>query len=48
MSLQLKIYDTPGHLVLVVNANPEEERSFAEEVGMRVKVVDFEVAAAHR
>ncbi|GAA5825708.1 hypothetical protein JCM3770_004454 [Rhodotorula araucariae] len=39
----LKIYDMPEKLVLVVNATPEEERSFAEEVGMRLKVIGHEV-----
>lgn len=45
---QLKIYDTPDHLVLIVNASGEEERSFAEEVGMRMKIVGFELPAATR
>ncbi|BGP43109.1 DNA repair protein RAD16 [Rhodotorula kratochvilovae] len=39
----LKIYDMPEKLVLVVNATADEERSFAEEVGMRLKVIGYEV-----
>ncbi|GAA6007740.1 ssDNA endodeoxyribonuclease RAD1 [Rhodotorula paludigena] len=44
----LKIYDLPEKLVLVVNATPEEERSFSEEVGMRLKVVGFELNDTQR
>lgn len=46
--LQLKIYDTPEKLVLLVNATPEEERGFAEEVGMRLKVVAHETPESQR
>ncbi|BGO95154.1 hypothetical protein NBRC10512_001881 [Rhodotorula toruloides] len=44
----LKIYDMPEKLVLVVNATPEEERGFAEEVGMRLKVVGYELGDSQR
>ncbi|POY74162.1 hypothetical protein BMF94_2736 [Rhodotorula taiwanensis] len=44
----LKIYDIPEKLVLLVNATPEEERGFAEEVGMRLKVVAHEMPEAQR
>ena len=46
--LQLKIYDIPEKLVLLVNATPEEERGFAEEVGMRLKVVAHEMPESQR
>jgi hypothetical protein len=46
--LQLRIYDTSEHLVLLVNATAEEEKGFAEELGMRIKVVGFELPAATR
>lgn len=45
---QLKIYDIPEKLVLLVNATPEEERGFAEEVGMRLKVVAHEMPESQR
>jgi hypothetical protein len=45
---QLKIYDMPEKLVLVVNATEEEERVFTEEVGMRLKAVGFETNEAQR
>jgi hypothetical protein len=45
---QLRIYDTPDHLVLIINATSEEERGFAEELGMRMKVVGFELPTASR
>lgn len=48
LSTQLKIYDMPEKLVLVVNATEEEERGFTEEVGMRLKAVGFETAEAQR
>ncbi|BGP57899.1 DNA repair protein RAD16 [Rhodotorula sphaerocarpa] len=44
----LKIYDIPEKLVLLVNATPEEERGYAEEVGMRLKVVAYELPEAQR
>ncbi|GAA5918704.1 hypothetical protein JCM5296_003677 [Sporobolomyces johnsonii] len=44
----LKIYDMPEKLVLLVNATPDEERGFAEEVGMRLKVVGFELPESTR
>ncbi|GAA5882826.1 hypothetical protein JCM3774_002928 [Rhodotorula dairenensis] len=44
----LKIYDIPEKLVLLVNATPEEERGFAEEVGMRLKVVAHEMPESQR
>ncbi|GAA5984360.1 hypothetical protein JCM10908_003314 [Rhodotorula pacifica] len=44
----LKIYDIPEKLVLLVNATPEEERGFAEEVGMRLKVVAHEMPETQR
>ena len=47
-STQLRIYDAPDHLVLVVNATSEEEKSFSEEVGMRMNVVGFEMPAQTR
>lgn len=46
--LQLRIYDSSDHLVLLVNATAEEEKGFAEELGMRIKVVGFELPAATR
>ena len=42
------MYDSTDYLVIIVNASPEEERGFAEELGMRVKVVGFELAATTR
>lgn len=45
---QLKIYQSPEQLVLVVNATPEEERGLSEEVGMRLKVVGYEMSATAR
>ncbi|KPV71576.1 uncharacterized protein RHOBADRAFT_19268 [Rhodotorula graminis WP1] len=44
----LKIYDMPDKLVLVVNATPEEERSFEQEVGLRLKVLSYEVTDEKR
>lgn len=46
--LQLKIYDTPNHLVIVVGAEEEEELSFTEEVGMRMKLFTHENTRAQR
>lgn len=46
--LQLRIYDTSDHLVLLVNATSEEEKGFAEELGMRIKVVGHELPSATR
>lgn len=48
LKLQLKIYDMPDKLVLVVNATPEEEQSFAEEVGMRLKTIGYTVTEDKR
>lgn len=45
---QLRIYDTPGQLVLLLNATPEEEKGLSEEVGMRLKVVGYEMPQASR
>ncbi|GAA5854347.1 hypothetical protein JCM9279_004728 [Rhodotorula babjevae] len=44
----LKIYDMPDKLVLLVNATPEEEISFGEEVGMRLKTIGYEVTDEKR
>jgi len=38
----------PDKLVLVVNATPEEEQSFGEEVGMRLKTIGYEVSDEKR
>ncbi|KAK4048124.1 DNA repair protein RAD16 [Microbotryomycetes sp. JL201] len=48
VSTVLRVYDSSDYLVIIVNATPDEERSFAEELGMRVKVVGFELSAATR
>ncbi|KAM0790973.1 hypothetical protein ACM66B_004275 [Microbotryomycetes sp. NB124-2] len=48
VSTVLRVYDSSDYLVIIVNASPDEERSFAEELGMRVKVVGFELPAATR
>jgi DNA excision repair protein ERCC-4 len=48
VSAFLKVYDDPTNLVLVVNATPEEEKGMAEELGMRLKVVGFEMGAKER
>ncbi|KAI5476750.1 DNA repair protein rad16 [Pseudohyphozyma bogoriensis] len=44
----LKIYQSPEHLVVVVNATPEEERCLGEEVGMKMQVIGYEKPAADR
>ncbi|KAK4055410.1 DNA repair protein RAD16 [Microbotryomycetes sp. JL221] len=48
VTTMLRVYDSSDYLVIIVNASPEEERSFAEELGMRVKLVGFELPAATR
>jgi len=46
--LQLKIYDMPEKLVFLLNATADEERGFAEEVGMRLKIVGYDLPEATR
>ncbi|SCZ96736.1 BZ3500_MvSof-1268-A1-R1_Chr4-1g06669 [Microbotryum saponariae] len=48
VATMLRIYDTSTHLLLVVNATPEEERGLAQETGIHLKSVGFEVAAETR
>ncbi|GAA5837199.1 hypothetical protein JCM5353_001595 [Sporobolomyces roseus] len=44
----LKIYDMPEKLVFLLNATADEERGFAEEVGMRLKIVGYDLPEATR
>lgn len=44
----LRRYDSPKHLVLVVNATPEDERGMGEDLGMRLRCVGHEMAAKER
>ncbi|GAA6001947.1 hypothetical protein JCM5350_006498, partial [Sporobolomyces pararoseus] len=44
----LKIYDMPEKLVFLLNATPDEERGFSEEVGMRMKIVGYDMPEATR
>ncbi|GAA6017470.1 hypothetical protein JCM11491_006835 [Sporobolomyces phaffii] len=44
----LKVYDMPEKLVFLLNATPDEERGFAEEVGMRMKIVGYDLPEATR
>ncbi|GAA5943954.1 ssDNA endodeoxyribonuclease RAD1 [Sporobolomyces koalae] len=44
----LKVYDMPEKLVFLLNASPDEERGFAEEVGMRMKIVGYDMPEATR
>ncbi|KDE08113.1 hypothetical protein MVLG_01595 [Microbotryum lychnidis-dioicae p1A1 Lamole] len=48
VATMLRIYDTSNHLLLVVNATPDEERGLAQETGIHLKSVGFEVAAETR
>ncbi|SCV74432.1 BQ2448_8071 [Microbotryum intermedium] len=48
VATMLRIYDTSNHLILVVNATPDEERGLAQETGVHLKSVGFEVAAETR
>lgn len=45
---QLKIYDMPEKLVFLLNATADEERGFSEEVGMRMKIVGYDLPEATR
>jgi DNA excision repair protein ERCC-4 len=44
----LKIYDSPGHLILIVNATPEEQTEIGEELGLMgcrkpgLRIIDYE------
>jgi DNA excision repair protein ERCC-4 len=44
----LKIYDMPEKLVFLLNATADEERGLAEEVGMRMKIVGYDLPEATR
>lgn len=44
----LETFTEEESLVVVVNATPEEERGLAEELGMRLTVVGFELPAKER
>ncbi|KAM0752073.1 hypothetical protein T439DRAFT_312194 [Meredithblackwellia eburnea MCA 4105] len=48
ISTLLKIYQSDNHLVLVVNATQEEERGLTEEVGLKFKLVSYEMASQAR
>ena len=48
MNLQLKVYDSPDQLVLVLNATEEEEKGLSEETGLKFKSVSHEMAATVR
>ncbi|GAA5880947.1 hypothetical protein JCM16303_005184 [Sporobolomyces ruberrimus] len=44
----LKVYDMPEKLVFLLNATVDEERGLAEEVGMRMKIVGYDLPEATR
>ncbi|GAA5899699.1 ssDNA endodeoxyribonuclease RAD1 [Sporobolomyces salmoneus] len=44
----LKVYDMPEKLVFLLNATPDEERGLSEEVGMRMKIVGYDLPEATR
>lgn len=48
MDLQLKVYDSPDQLVLVLNATEEEEKGLSEDTGLKFKSVSHEMAATVR
>ena len=50
----MQIYDSPQNLVLLVNANPEEEAAIGEELGIMgclkpgLRIVDYEMSKKDR
>ncbi|KAL8283775.1 hypothetical protein RQP46_005207 [Phenoliferia psychrophenolica] len=44
----LKIHRSPSSLVLVVNANSDEERGLSEEVGVKLRAVSYEMPSKDR
>lgn len=46
--MQLKVYNSSDHLVLVLNANEEEERGLKDQIGLGLKIVAHEMTASVR